>query len=92
MVDDGDIVESGDILIRFDDEFLQSDLTVITEQLFEIMARKARLVAERDDAEVVKFDRVLLDANNNPVVAELIAGQKTCFWRIEIHWHGKKLS
>lgn len=79
LVDDGDVVESGDILIRFDDEFLQSDLTVITEQLFEIMARKVRLVAERDNAEVVKFDKVLLDANNNPVVAELVAGQNNLF-------------
>lgn len=79
LVDDGDVVTAGDILIRFDDEFLQSDLTVITEQLFEIIARKARLVAERDDAEVVKFDKVLLDSNNNPVVAELIAGQNNLF-------------
>ena len=79
LVDDGDAVDSGDILIRFDDEFLQSDLTVITEQLFEIMARKARLMAERDDADTVDFNQVLLDGNKNSVVVELVAGQNNLF-------------
>lgn len=79
LVDDGDVVEVDDILLRFDDKFLQSDLTVITEQLFEIMARKARLEAERDGAEVIKFGTALLNAGDDLVVAEIMAGQDSLF-------------
>ena len=79
MVDDGDLVAAGDILLRFDDSFLQSDLTVITEQLFEIVARKSRLIAERDGAVEVTFDNAILAASRNPVVADLVSGQSNLF-------------
>ena len=79
LVDDGDVVEVGDVLLRFDGSFLQSDLNVITEQLFEIMARTSRLVAERDDSDTVTFDSALLTANNNPIIADLVAGQINLF-------------
>lgn len=79
LVDDGDVVVVGDILLRFDDNFLQSDLTVITEQLFEIMARKARLEAERDGNPEILFGDVLVSASDSLVVSELMLGQKNLF-------------
>lgn len=79
LVNDGDVVEVDDILLRFDDRFLQSDLIVITEQFFEIMARKARLEAERDGAAVIKFGTALLNAGDDLVVAEIMAGQDSLF-------------
>ena len=79
LVDDGDLVNANDVLLRFDDRFVRSDLTIITEQLFEIMARKARLVAERDGSEHIKFNETLLEAKSNAVVAELMAGQSNLF-------------
>lgn len=79
LVDDGDIVEANDVLLRFDDKFVRSNLTVITEQLFEIMARKARLEAERDGTNFLKFDAALLNTTGNLVIAELMAGQRNLF-------------
>ena len=79
LVDDGDLVNANDVLLRFDDRFVRSDLTIITEQLFEIMARKARLVAERDGSEHIKFNEALLETKSNAVVAELMAGQSNLF-------------
>ena len=79
LVDDGDRVEADEVLIRFDDAFLNSELSVISEQLFEISARKSRLVAERDGTQTVQFDQALVDANSNVVIAELMAGQRNLF-------------
>ena len=73
LVDDGDRVEAGEVLIRFDDAFSNS------ERLFEISARKLRLVAEWDGTQTVQFDQALVDANSNVVIAELMAGQRNLF-------------
>ena len=79
LVDDGDMVEAGEILLRFDNKYLQSDLTVTTEQLLEITARKARLKAERDGSDKLDFSEVVLDAGDSLVVAELMSGQNNLF-------------
>ena len=56
IVDEGDLVKSGDLLIRLDASVLQSELAVVEGQLFELMARRGRLEAERDGAESLTFD------------------------------------
>jgi len=50
-VRDGDNVKAGDVLIRLDDTDTKGNLEIINKQLFELLARKARLEAERDQAE-----------------------------------------
>jgi len=52
---DGDAVHSGDVLVQFDDTFLQSELEVVHRQLFEIFARKVRLQAEMTDDDRLDF-------------------------------------
>jgi HlyD family secretion protein len=79
LVDEGDFVEAGDILVRFDTGFLQLDLSVVTEQLNEIMAHKARLVAERDGAVTLLFDQSLLATGDDPTIVELMGGQINLF-------------
>lgn len=79
LVDDGDVVALGDVLMRFDDTLLRSDLSVITGQLHEISARKARLKAERDDVDSVTFSEALENAADDPIVAELMSGQIDLF-------------
>lgn len=79
LVDDGDVVAVGDVLLRFDDKFMQSDLSVVTEQLFEIMARKARLQAERDGASEISFDDAIGFTGNRAVFTELLQGQNNLF-------------
>jgi len=46
-VKDGDSVEVGDVLVRLDAKAARSELTIYTEQLNAIKARRARLMAER---------------------------------------------
>ncbi|MDX8352732.1 HlyD family type I secretion periplasmic adaptor subunit [Cognatiyoonia sp. IB215182] len=78
LVDEGDAVEAGDLLIRLDATVLQSELAVVEGQLFEILARRARLEAERDDTDALTFSPILLEATN-PDVPDLIAGQERLF-------------
>jgi len=79
-VDEGTMVEAGDILIRLDPTLLQTDLTIAEGQLFEVMARRARLSAERDGADTLSFDDDLLTrAGTAPAVQEILDGQERLF-------------
>jgi len=77
-VDEGDVVEAGDLLIQLDPRLLKSELTVVEGQLFEILARRGRLEAERDDADEITFPEALLKQSNDEV-KELIDGQTRLF-------------
>ncbi|MCA0920205.1 HlyD family type I secretion periplasmic adaptor subunit [Pseudooceanicola nanhaiensis] len=80
LIKEGDRVEAGDVLIRLDPRLVQSELAVTESQLYEIMARRGRLEAERDDAQGVSFDPVLLEvAATRPEVAALVGGQERLF-------------
>ncbi|MEM9551446.1 MAG: HlyD family type I secretion periplasmic adaptor subunit [Pseudomonadota bacterium] len=80
LVDEGDSVEQGTTLIRLDPVDLKSQLTIVEGQLFELMARRGRLEAERDELNDITFDDELLKIGyNQPEVAELVAGQARLF-------------
>lgn len=80
LVDEGDTVVAGQPLIRLDPNLVQSELTIVEGQYFELVARRARLQAERDGLDILTFDadvreRALID----PQVAELVTGQRNLF-------------
>ncbi|RMF39492.1 MAG: HlyD family type I secretion periplasmic adaptor subunit [Alphaproteobacteria bacterium] len=80
LVKDGDLVEAGDVLLRLDDKLLRSELNIIEGQLFELLARGARLRAERDGKTEITFDKELTDlAATRPDVQDYIDGQKRLF-------------
>lgn len=80
LVKEGDLVQAGDVMLRLDPTDLQSELTIVENQLFEMMARRARLEAERDDADALDFDPELLEiAATRPEVADLLNGQQRLF-------------
>ena len=80
LVDEGDSVEVGQPLIRLDSTLLRSQQVIVEGQLFELMARRGRLEAERDSADSITFDAELLDiAENRAEVADLLAGQQRLF-------------
>lgn len=81
LVDEADQVAAGDLLIRLDGTLLNSQRAAVEAELFELLARKARLMAEQDGAtEITDFDDELLSlAANRPDIAELIDGQQRLF-------------
>jgi HlyD family secretion protein len=77
---DGDEVEAGAVLLRFEDDKLRSALAVVEGQYFEIVARKNRLAAERDGLDTVAFDAELIArAEALPETAVLLAAQAQQF-------------
>jgi HlyD family type I secretion membrane fusion protein len=81
LVDEGDLVKAGDLLLRLDPEQAQSELTLIEGQLFELMARRGRLEAQRDEGDTIKFADSLVEVGKiNPDAQELMGGQRNLFF------------
>ena len=79
-VKDAQAVKAGDLLIRLDGALVKSELAIVEGQLFEVMARSARLEAERGGADGLLFPAELLElAKTRPDVAELMEGQQSLF-------------
>lgn len=78
IVDEGDVVGAGDVLLRLDAQDLEANLAVVEGQLFEILARRARFEAERDGTDTLMFDP-LLDEGDPEKVESLKAGQLNLF-------------
>lgn len=80
LVKDGDLVAAGAPLIQLDGTLLQSELTIVEGQFFEILARRGRLEAERDDADAIAFPAELIEfARTRPGIATLMNGQERLF-------------
>jgi len=80
LVDEGDVVSAEAALVTLDPTLLNSDLSVVEGQLFEMIARRGRLEAERDDFAEILFDPMLDKlAGTRPDLRELIAGQERLF-------------
>lgn len=74
------LVKAGDLLIRLDGNLLQSEFAIVEGQLFEAMAQRDRLEAERDGLPAPVFSGEIAElAAARPEVAELIEGQKKLF-------------
>lgn len=80
VVDEGDTVDAGAVLLELDDTDLASELAIVEGQLFELMARSGRLEAERDEAQEIRFAPELgtLAASRDDVAA-LMRGQERLF-------------
>lgn len=80
LAHDGDSVKAGDVLVRLDARLLKSQLAVIESQLVEVLVRKARLEAERDNAKTIILPRALDDLRPNvPGADAQVAGQQRLF-------------
>lgn len=78
IASEGDVVAQGDVLLRLEAQDLQANLAIIEGQLFEILVRRARLEAERDGVDNLRFDP-LLDEGPAGMVADLKQGQISLF-------------
>ena len=81
LVEEGDTVAAGEPLIRLDDTVLRSELTIVEGQYFELLARRARLEAERDNKDEIVFPEELLQmASADGEISELVDGQRNLFF------------
>ena len=79
-VRDGQTVRQGDVLIRLDGRRTRAELNSAERQIFELRARKARLIAERDEADEIGLKMLTsADALVQTDVASVLAGEKRLF-------------
>jgi HlyD family secretion protein len=80
-VREGDRVKVGDILLRLDETQTLANATIYSKSFDELLARQARLEAERDSADQVVFPKVLLERAHDPAseAARAIAAERSLF-------------
>lgn len=76
LVSNGDTVKAGDVLIHLDETQTKAELGIAQAQLYELMGRKARLIAERDGAEQITFEPGFAD---DPATAAIARGERAMF-------------
>ena len=80
-VREGDRVKAGDILVRLDETQTLANATIIASSFDELLARQARLEAERDSADQIVFPKPLLERARDPgsEAARAIAAERSLF-------------
>ena len=78
-VRDGDRVSAGQVLMRFDDRVSEANADLTGESLDQLLARSARLVAERDGLGRIVFPATLLSRSGDPNVAALMREEEVAF-------------
>ena len=79
-VQEGDVVEQGDVVVVLDDIRARSDVDLIRGRLAAALVARARLQAERDQAESIAFPDELENlADERGDLAALIEGERTVF-------------
>src|ERR1700739_2127866 len=80
LVSDGDVVHSGQTLITLDDTRARAEVESLRAQLWDAMAREARLLAEQQERDRVAFPPALQAiAEQNSVVAALLSAQRDIY-------------
>jgi HlyD family secretion protein len=78
-VRDGDHVKAGEIVVRLDETVTRANLAIVVKGLDELLARLARLEAERDGAESPVFPEELTTRASLPDVQKLLRGEAGLF-------------
>jgi HlyD family secretion protein len=80
-VREGDKVLAGDILLRLDETQTLANATIVSKSFDELVARQARLEAERDNSDQITFPKLLLERTRDPAseAARAIAAEQSLF-------------
>lgn len=78
-ITDGMHVNAGTLLVRLDDTQLKANQQLIADQLDQVHARIARLIAERDGTTIIHFPEELTDREQEGATAHLVASETALF-------------
>src|SRR5436190_2625296 len=80
LVRDGSPVKAGQVLLRLDDTVARTNFLIVQSQLDDLLAREARLLAERDDADRIVFPPVfMLARGDHPTAANAMEEERKLF-------------
>lgn len=78
LVTEGQYVEKGTTLLKLDTTQDASSLTALDANLNELLARHARLIAERDGLNTIQFpDELLEKAKSETAISQILKGQQS---------------
>jgi HlyD family type I secretion membrane fusion protein len=89
LVREGDRVQAGQVLYKLDLTQARANLDLQQNQLFAAMAQEARLVAERDGVDQIRFPSELLDHREDPTVKRAMSDQTKQFADRQASLHGQ---
>jgi HlyD family secretion protein len=78
-VHNGSVVSAGEVLVRLDDTVAKANLAIVDNGLDELIARQARLTAERDGADTIVYPEELTARASDPEIGQLIEGENKVF-------------
>lgn len=90
LVKDGELVQVGQDLVLLDPTETKAELGIVDGQLSELLVKKARLEAQRDDLNALVLPASIDVRGAEPGMVEIIAGQKRLLQSIENTVTGKK--
>ena len=79
LVEDGDRVKAGDVLVRLDNTSSRTSLSLIRGQLDELLARGARLQAEQEGKPKIIYPDFFAARKSEASVSAIMAGQHQLF-------------
>lgn len=85
---DGDVVQTGDILLVLDGTEIKAEAEILNGQYITLGAQIARLTAERDQKNNITFTNDLQD-QNNPHIEEAIQGETQIFNARKVAYQGE---
>lgn len=89
-VREGDSVAAGDVLVRLDETVTKANLAIVSKSLDELRARLARLEAERDGKDSVRFPEDLVARRDDAGVTGILDGEASLFALRRDARHGQK--
>lgn len=78
-VRDGDLVKTGDIVVRLDETVVKASLAIVVKTLNGLYARAARLEAEQQGRDRIVFPKALTDRADDPDVRDVMASEAKLF-------------
>ena len=78
-VHDGDLVKAGEVVVRLDDTVTKASLAIVIKALNGLWARAARLEAEQQGLDKIKFPPMLTEHASDPDVANVMASESKLF-------------
>jgi membrane fusion protein, type I secretion system len=91
LVKEGAHVEAGEIVIKLDETQTRANLQVVANGIDELLAREARLDAERNGTAQVEFPEQLLSRISQPNIEKVVTGEQRHFqFRLESREGQKK--
>jgi HlyD family secretion protein len=79
LVHNGSKVAAGDVLIRLDPTQTEANLAIVSGHLDELLAREARLSAERDGQSTINFLEMFQQRLKDPAIAKTVEGEQSLF-------------